>query len=124
MVDDNEDAASSLAAMLQMMGHEIRTAGDGTTAIGEAAAFRPDLVLLDIGMPKMNGYEVCRRMRAEPWGADLLIAALTGWGQDSDKRRAWEAGFDRHLTKPMDPAALDELLQAIRPAPSPVTSGG
>jgi CheY-like chemotaxis protein len=92
-------------------------------ALETAAAFRPDVVLLDIGMPKLDGYEVCRRLRAQPWGAGVLIVAVTGWGQDSDKRRAREAGFDHHLTKPMDPAALYDLLES-RPAPGASASLG
>jgi PAS domain S-box-containing protein len=112
VVDDNHDAASSLAAMLEILGHEARTASDGIEALEVMERFRPDLVLLDIGMPRMNGYEVCRRIRAKPWGADVVVAAVTGWGQDADKQRAREAGFDQHLTKPMDPAALGMLLAA------------
>jgi CheY-like chemotaxis protein/anti-sigma regulatory factor (Ser/Thr protein kinase) len=119
VVDDNADAAASQAAMLRLMGHEVESAPDGFSALETAAAFRPDLVLLDIGMPKLNGYDVCRRMRREPWGAGVLIVAVTGWGQDADKRRAREAGFDLHLTKPMDPAAVAVLLES-----APAGSGG
>ena len=117
VVDDNRDAAASQTAMLRLMGHEVESAPDGLVALETAAAFRPDVVLLDIGMPKLNGYEVCRRLRAQPWGAGLLIVAVTGWGQDSDKLRAREAGFDHHLTKPMDPTALYDLLES-RAAPT------
>jgi two-component system CheB/CheR fusion protein len=112
VVDDNCDASSSLAAMLRLMGHDARTAVDGVEALTTAAAFRPDLVLLDIGMPRMNGYEVCRRIRLEPWGTKMRLVAVTGWGQEEDKRRAHDAGFDHHLTKPVDPAALARLLTA------------
>ncbi|HEX2465339.1 MAG TPA: ATP-binding protein [Thermoanaerobaculia bacterium] len=123
VVDDNSDAADSQSAMLRLMGHEVESASDGFVALETAAVFRPDLVLLDIGMPKLNGYEVCRRLRAEPWGAGLLIVAVTGWGQDSDKQRAREAGFDHHLTKPMDPTALYDLLKSMS-APGVAASPG
>ncbi len=114
VVDDNADAALSLALMLKIMGSDARTAHDGLEALDVAAAFRPDVILLDIGMPKLNGYEVCRRIRAQPWGKDLLIVALTGWGQDEDKRRAREAGFTSHLVKPLDLAALEKLLSTAK----------
>jgi two-component system CheB/CheR fusion protein len=112
VVDDNGDALSSQATMLRLMGHEVRSARDGFAALEVAADFRPEVVLLDIGMPKLDGYEVCRRLRAQPGGEDLLIVAVTGWGQEEDKRRACEAGFDLHLTKPMDPAALSDFLKS------------
>jgi CheY-like chemotaxis protein len=94
------------------MGHEFQTAYDGLEAVQAAAAFRPDVVLLDIGMPKMNGYEAARHIREQAWGKDMLLVALTGWGQEEDKRRAAEAGFDHHLTKPVDLEALQKLLAA------------
>ena len=87
---------------------------DGQEAVEAAAWFRPDLALLDIGMPRLNGYEACRRIREQPWGKALVLVALTGWGQEEDKRRAGEAGFDRHLTKPVDPAALEKLVSELR----------
>jgi signal transduction histidine kinase len=110
VVDDNVDAAASLALLLEIMGHETRTAHDGLEALDAAAAFRPQAILLDIGMPNLNGYEVCRRLRAQPWGKGLLVVALTGWGQEEDLRHAREAGFDHHLVKPVEPAALQEIL--------------
>jgi PAS domain S-box-containing protein len=110
VVDDNHDSANSLAMLLRIKGHEIRTAHDGVEAIQAAATFRPHLVLLDIGMPKMNGYDAAREMRKHPWGAAMKLVAMTGWGQDDDKRKAAEAGFDVHLTKPINPTAVDELL--------------
>jgi len=112
VADDNVDAAASLAMMLEFMGNEVRTAHDGVEAVEAAAAFRPDLILLDIGMPRMNGYDACRRIREQPWGRGIAIAALTGWGQEEDKRQSQEAGFDHHLVKPIEPAALEKLLQA------------
>jgi len=118
VVDDNVDAAASLAMMLKIMGHEVRTAHDGLAGVEAAAASRPDVILLDIGMPKLNGYDACRRIRAEPWGRDVFIVAVTGWGQDEDKRRSLEAGFDHHLTKPAEPADLERVLSASRTATS------
>jgi PAS domain S-box-containing protein len=114
VVDDNVDAASSLAMMLKIMGNEIRTAHDGLEGIEAAETFRPDLILLDIGMPKLNGYETCRRIREEPWGKSIVIVALTGWGQEDDKRRSLEAGFNHHLVKPVEPAALERLLAELK----------
>jgi PAS domain S-box-containing protein len=117
VVDDNRDAADSLAMMLQMMDHETCTAYDGLEATRAAATFRPEVVLLDIGLPKLNGYEAARHIRREPWGTGMALIALTGWGQEEDKRRALEAGFDHHLTKPVDAAALEKLLALIKPPP-------
>jgi CheY-like chemotaxis protein len=114
VVDDNVDAAGSLAMMLKLMGNEVRTAHDGLEAVEATAAFRPDMVLLDIGMPKLNGYDACRRIRAQPWGRDVVIVALTGWGQEEDKRRSKEAGFNGHLVKPVEPAALEKLLAGVK----------
>ena len=110
VADDNVDAAESLSLLLSVMGHELRTVHDGVGAVEVAEKFEPDLILLDIGMPKMNGYEAARHIRKLPWGRKAVLAALTGWGQESDKRRAEEAGFDFHFTKPVDPAALEHLL--------------
>ncbi|HTU67605.1 MAG TPA: ATP-binding protein [Steroidobacteraceae bacterium] len=110
VVDDNRDAAESLAMILQFAGHEVITAFDGAQALDRVRGFRPDVVLMDIGMPGMDGYEVARRMRADPALRGLTLVAITGWGQAKDKDRALGAGFDRHLTKPVDPAELDSLL--------------
>jgi DNA-binding response OmpR family regulator len=110
VADDNRDAASSLATLLSLDGNEVRVANDGEQALAEAERFRPDVVLLDIGMPKKNGYEVAREMRAAPWGGSMTLVAVTGWGQVDDKRRAREAGFDRHFTKPLDLDALMAFL--------------
>jgi PAS domain S-box-containing protein len=115
VVDDLRDAADSLAMMLRDMGHDTRTAYDGLEAVQAAAAIRPDVVLLDIGLPKLNGYEAARRIRNEPWGGNVALVALTGWGQEEDKRRALEAGFDHHLTKPVEPAAFENLLALLMP---------
>jgi PAS domain S-box-containing protein len=110
VVDDNEDAASSLAMLLEIGGHEVRTAHDGDTALSMASDFQPQLVLLDIGLPRMNGYEVARRLRGSPGGAQTVLVAVTGWGQEQDKKNAAQAGFNHHLTKPVDPVALQAIL--------------
>jgi PAS domain S-box-containing protein len=113
IVDDNRDAVDSLAMMLRMAGHEIQTAHDGVEAVQAAASFRPDVAVLDIGMPKMNGYEAARLIREQPWGQAMVLVALTGWGQEEDRRRATEAGFHYHLTKPVEPADLEKLLASL-----------
>ncbi len=110
IVDDNEDSANSLAVFLQLLGNETHTAFDGVEAVEKAAALQPDVVLLDIGMPKLNGYEAARRIRAQPWGEHMVLVAITGWGQDQDRRQALEAGFDSHMVKPIDPASLTTAL--------------
>ena len=117
VVDDNRDAADSMAMMLRMMGHETNTAYDGLEAVQATAAFRPDVVLLDIGLPKMNGYEVARHIRKQRWGNSMALIALTGWGQEEDKRRALEAGCDHHLTKPVEAVTLAKLLAIASPMP-------
>jgi PAS domain S-box-containing protein len=114
IADDNEDAANTLAMLMQTAGHEVRTAHGGHAALKLAGSFRPEVALLDIGMPDLDGYEVARNVRETPWGQDILLVALTGWGQEDDKRRARAAGFDHHLTKPVDPHDLDELLSVGR----------
>jgi CheY-like chemotaxis protein len=108
--DDNVDAADSLALMLQAAGQEARAVYDGATALRVCATFRPHLILLDIGMPHMNGYDVVRALRAAPGGEEPVIAAITGWGQEADKVRAREAGFDRHYTKPISESALRTVI--------------
>jgi CheY-like chemotaxis protein/anti-sigma regulatory factor (Ser/Thr protein kinase) len=113
VADDNPDSATTLSLMLEVMGHEVRVARDGQEAVELAAQFRPEAILLDIGMPRMNGYDACRAIRAEPWAARTLIVALTGWGQDGDKNRSKEAGFDRHLVKPVEPAMLESMISAL-----------
>ena len=110
VVDDNHDAARLLSMHLRVLGSEVFTASDGYEAVHVAAEVRPDIVLMDIGMPGMNGYDAARRMRSESWGKELLLIALTGWGQEEDKQRAAAAGFDHHLVKPLEPAALRTLL--------------
>jgi len=112
VVDDNRDAALALVMMLRMMGHEAHTAYDGHQALEVAAAVRPHMVLLDLGMPGLSGYDTCRRMREQPWSKGVAIVALTGWGQEDERRRSREAGFDEHLVKPVDLSALTKLFAA------------
>ncbi|HVF34997.1 MAG TPA: ATP-binding protein [Candidatus Saccharimonadia bacterium] len=118
VVEDNRDGAESLAAMLSIMGNETRTAYDGLDGVRAVEEFRPDVVLLDIGLPKLNGYEACRHIRGQPWGKELVLIAVTGWGQDEDRRRSREAGFDHHMVKPVEPHALMKLLAGLRTANS------
>jgi PAS domain S-box-containing protein len=110
VVDDNRDATASLAMLLEVMGNGVRTAYDGEEAVAAAEAFRPHVVLCDIGLPTINGYEVCRRIRQQPWGRSVTLVAVTGWGEDDAKRQAAEAGFDQHVVKPVDPQVLMALL--------------
>lgn len=114
VVDDNRDAAASLAALLEAAGNETSIACDGEAAIAATLEFRPEVVMLDIGLPKMNGYDVCRAIRRQPGGRDLLVVALTGWGQAQDRARSLEAGFDAHLVKPADFAHVSRVLAAGR----------
>jgi CheY-like chemotaxis protein len=118
VVDDNRDGAESLAALLRHFGNDVRTAHDGRLGLEVAAAYRPDVVLLDIGLPGMDGLEVCRRLRVRS-GDQPLIVALTGYGQEADRRRSREAGFDAHLVKPADLEALQELLACCPGGPQP-----
>ena len=111
VVDDNADAADSLAMLLEALGNEVRVAYDGEEAVDKALEFSPEVVLLDIGLPKMHGYDVARRIRAEK-GKDVLIVAVTGWAQEEDRRRTREAGFDYHFTKPIDPTDLVRVVAA------------
>lgn len=110
IVDDNRDGADSLAMLLRIGGNTTRTAYDGQQGVKVAENFRPNLVLLDIGLPKMNGYEACRHIREQAWGKNIIMIALTGWGQDADRRRSEEAGFNHHLVKPVDTVELMKLL--------------
>ena len=113
IADDNNDALESLATLLQLSGHEVFTATNGGTALQSAERHLPEVALLDIGMPLLDGYEVAKRIRAQPWGQRITLVALTGWGQDSDRRRSREAGFDSHLVKPLDLETLTDLLARL-----------
>ena len=115
VVDDNVDSAESLALLLSMGGHEAHVAHDGAAAVDAAAQLRPDVMLLDIGLPKMDGFEVCRRVRQEPWGQKMAMVALTGFGQDRDRAESENAGFDRHMVKPIDYDALLRTLELLLP---------
>jgi PAS domain S-box-containing protein len=116
VVDDNEDSAEVLAMVLQRAGHEVVTAYDGLTAVASAQRFTPEVMIVDIGLPGINGYEVARRLRADPAIAKVFLIALTGWGSDDDRRRAAEAGFDVHLTKPIDASVVRKLIAQLAPA--------
>jgi PAS domain S-box-containing protein len=113
VVDDNRDSADTLAALLEAWGHDVRTLYDGPSAIAAVAEFQPKVVLLDIGLPKMNGYEVAAQLRKSANGRSLILVAFTGYGQDEDRRRVREAGFDYHLVKPLEPAELEKILDSV-----------
>jgi CheY-like chemotaxis protein len=110
VVDDERVVAQALAALLRLLGNEVETAHDGLAAIAAAERHRPDLILLDIGMPKLDGYVTCQRIREQPWGEAIEIVALTGWGTEEDRRLSAEAGFDGHLVKPVEVSTLAKLL--------------
>ena len=110
VVDDNKDSAESLSIFLRRSGHEVHTVYDGEKAMQALAAFHPEVVVLDIGLPGLSGFEVARRMRKEPGGNRLLLIAATGWGQAEHLSRSREAGFDHHMVKPIDVLALQQLL--------------
>jgi CheY-like chemotaxis protein len=113
IVDDNRDAADSLAMLLRITGNEIRTSYDGLEALQVASDFRPEVVLLDIGLPKIDGHEVAQRLRREPWGQRICLIAVTGWSDESDRARSRAAGFDHHLVKPLDTGHLAKLLDSL-----------
>ena len=108
--DDNRDAVWGLARFLEMAGHRVLRADGGKAALATTRAERPDVVLLDLGMPDLDGYEAARQIRAEPWGASILLIAVSGWGRDDDQRRSAEAGFDAHLVKPVDLEELNTII--------------
>lgn len=112
VVDDNRDSADTLAMMLRILGHDSHTAYDGQEAVERSQELTPDAVLLDIGMPRLNGYEAAAHIRKQPGGDRMLLLALTGWGQDEDRERARSAGFDSHLVKPVNHEELNKLLTA------------
>ena len=122
VVDDNVDAAVSLGMLLKLSGHEVRLAYDGLAALQQAIDFRPELVLLDIGMPGMDGYEVCRHFRQNADIRNVTIIALTGWGQEEDRQHAREAGFDLHIVKPVEPSVLQRLIESLPECPPPSTT--
>ena len=113
VVDDNHDSALSLAMILSIMGHDTRTAHDGESAVATAESFLPEVILLDIGLPKLNGYEVAQRIREQEWGKSMFLIAVTGWGQEEDRQRSSEVGLNVHMVKPVEPAALERLLAEL-----------
>lgn len=113
VVDDSRDSATSMAMMLQLIGYEVRTANDGAEALRAVEQFRPDIVLMDVGMPRLNGYDATRRIREQPWGKGIVIIAITGWGQEADRAKSREAGCDGHLVKPVNLPDLEQLLAEL-----------
>ncbi len=113
VVDDNRDAADSIALLLEVAGHEVRTAYDGPDALNLAAVFKPEVVILDLGLPSMDGFEIARQIEGQSWGKDIALVALTGWGQQEDYRKTTDAGFDAHLVKPVAPEDLLRILAHV-----------
>ncbi len=114
VADDNVDSARSLGRLLELYGNDVSTAHNGLQAVEAAEAFQPEVILLDIAMPELNGYEACLRIRELPWGKNAILVAMTGYGQDEDKRQSHEAGFDLHLVKPVDMGAIKKLLSSLK----------
>ncbi|HEY9421286.1 MAG TPA: PAS domain S-box protein [Thermoanaerobaculia bacterium] len=114
VVDDNQDSAASMAMMLELLGNEVRTAHNGVEGVELAEQFRPQVILMDIGMPRLNGYEATRRIREQPWGRGMSVIALTGWGQEADRAKSAEAGCDGHLVKPVNLSDLEKLLMKLQ----------
>lgn len=115
VVDDNLEGAEILSIMLEHFGHDVRIASGGEKALEIVDGFSPHLVLLDLDMPRLNGFETCRLLREKPGGGDVVIAALTGWERDEDRDRTREAGFDMHLAKPLDPDTMRKILEELPP---------
>jgi CheY-like chemotaxis protein len=115
VVDDKRDTARLMAMLFDTSGNETLTAYDGAEAVEAAETFRPDVILLDIGLPKMNGYEACRKIRQQPWGKDIIVIALTGWGQERDRQKSKDAGFNGHLVKPVKQDDIMKLLAELQP---------
>jgi CheY-like chemotaxis protein len=117
VVDDNRDVADSCAALMEMSGHHVQTAYSGKQALELVPIFRPHAILLDIGLPDIDGYQLASTIRAAPWGRDIVLIAVTGWGQQQDRQRAIEAGCHYHLTKPIESDSVDSLLRSLAPIP-------
>jgi CheY-like chemotaxis protein len=113
VIDDNKDAAESMSMLFELWGHEVICVYDGRTALETAAKYRPDAVFLDIGLPGMDGYEIAERLRDLPQSARTILVAITGYGQDDDRRRSREAGIDHHLIKPVAPETLQKLIDSL-----------
>jgi CheY-like chemotaxis protein len=118
VIDDNRDAADACAMLLELSGHHVQTAYTGLRGLELAESFHPHVLLLDIGLPDLNGYELAAQIRGAPWGRGIILIAVTGWGQEEDRRRAFEAGCDHHLTKPVSVEAVESLLQSLGPTAS------
>jgi CheY-like chemotaxis protein len=118
VVDDNKDSATTLAKILNLMGHETRIVHDGGRAVAAAEEYRPEVILLDIGLPVMSGYEVAKTIRSQSWSKGVIIIALSGWGQDEDRVRSEQAGMNMHLVKPIDPDNLENLLGTLGSQPA------
>lgn len=114
VADDNLDVAQSMAMLLELFGHEVHMAHDGLDAVNAVERLHPELVFMDVGMPRLSGYDATRRIRELPGGDRIVIAALTGWGQERDRRESREAGCDLHLVKPVDPTELEQLLESVQ----------
>ena len=114
VVDDNEDSVDSMVMLLELLGNQVYTARDGIEAIEAAERFRPDLVLMDMGMPRMNGYDATRRIREQPWGQPITMVAVTGWAREEDRQKSQEAGFNGHLIKPVDHRVLTKLVADLQ----------
>jgi CheY-like chemotaxis protein len=123
IADDNLDSVESLGMLLSACGYKVHLAHDGAEAVEVAVRIQPEVVILDIGMPRLNGYDAARCIRELAWAADALLIAITGWGQEQDKQRSIAAGFDHHLIKPVDANELERLLQAFRLSPSRASAG-
>ena len=115
MVDDNRDAATTMSMTLKILGHDVRTAHDGFAAVEVAEEYQPNIIFMDVGMPRLNGYDATRRIREQPWGRQMLIVALTGWGQESDHLLSKDAGCDVHLLKPVELKDLQRVLAQNTP---------
>jgi CheY-like chemotaxis protein len=113
VVDDSRDAADTCAILLELSGHHVQTAYTGQRALELAETFRPHVLLLDIGIPDLDGYQLAKKVRATPWGKGTILIAVTGWGQEEDRRRAFEAGFNHHLTKPIAAETVESLIQSL-----------
>jgi CheY-like chemotaxis protein len=114
VVDNDEDSVEMLATLLRVQGHEVHTAHDGLEAVGAALAFQPEVVLMDLSLPTLSGYEAARRIREQMGAGGVILVALTGWGRDEDRRRTTEAGFDYHMTKPLE---FDDFQNVLAAAP-------
>jgi len=119
VVDDSRDAADTCAMLLELSGHHVQTAYTGQRALELAETFRPHVLLLDIGLPDLDGYQLAKNIRASSWGRGTVLVAVTGWGQEQDRRRAFDAGFDHHLTKPIAAETVESLLQSLSAVPQP-----